>query len=165
MVCKVFQLLPATNSTSERSFSALRWQIKFYLRSSISQACMNHLMILHYHHAYTDSLDMKQVANEFISARDTHEAVFCDVHKNEYNVHFLEVSNFLYVVLQKTCSTSVYYRSDTKDINCNRSGMLIILLIFIIQSFGCDLTTSKLVALALIGYHIPILCVSFIHAM
>ena len=78
VVCEVFQLLiimPARNSTSERSFSALR-QINSYLRSSMSQARMNHLMMLHYHQAYTDSLDMKQVANEFISARDTREAVF-----------------------------------------------------------------------------------------
>ena len=77
-VCKVFQLLiimPATNSTSEWSFSALR-RIKSYLRSSMSQARMNHLMMLHYHQAYADSLDMKQVANEFISVRDTREAVF-----------------------------------------------------------------------------------------
>ena len=76
MVCKVFQLLiilPATNSTSEQSFSALRRRIKSYLRSSMSQAHANHLIILHCHQAYTD---MKQVASEFISARDTREAVF-----------------------------------------------------------------------------------------
>ena len=78
MVCKVFQLLvimPATNCTSERSFSALR-RIKSYLRSSMSQARMNHLMILHYHQTFTDTLDMKQIANEFISARDARETVF-----------------------------------------------------------------------------------------
>lgn len=43
MVCRIFQLLllmPATNS--ERSFSALR-RIKTYLRSTMSQASMNHL--------------------------------------------------------------------------------------------------------------------------
>ena len=72
----MFQLLiilPATNSTSEPSFSALMWRIKSTLKSSMSQARANHLMILHYHQAYTD---MKQVASEYISARDTREAVF-----------------------------------------------------------------------------------------
>ena len=49
------------------------WRIKSTLKSSMSQARANHLMILHYHQAYTD---MKQVASEYISARDTREAVF-----------------------------------------------------------------------------------------
>ena len=50
-VCRLFQLLivlPATNATSERSFSALR-RVKSYLRSTMTQARLNHLMILHYH--------------------------------------------------------------------------------------------------------------------
>ena len=42
----------------------------------MSQARMNHLMILHYHQTFTDTLDMKQIANEFISARDARETVF-----------------------------------------------------------------------------------------
>ena len=49
-VVRLFQLLvtlPATNATSERSFSALR-RIKSYLRSTMSQVRLNHLMILHY---------------------------------------------------------------------------------------------------------------------
>ena len=77
MVCLAFQLLlvmPATNATSERSFSALR-RIKTYLRSTMSQARLNHLMVLHYHQDFTDNLDMKLVANDFISARVTHECI------------------------------------------------------------------------------------------
>ena len=49
--CRSFQLLivlSATNTTSERPFSALRC-IKSYLRSTMTQARLNHLMILHYH--------------------------------------------------------------------------------------------------------------------
>ena len=67
-VCKLFQLLmilPATNATSERSFSALR-RIKSYLRSTMTQARLNHLMILHYHQDITDSLDLNSIANEYI---------------------------------------------------------------------------------------------------
>ena len=55
-VCKAFQLLlviPATNATSERSFSALRW-VKSYLRSTMHQARLNHLMLLYYHQDLTD---------------------------------------------------------------------------------------------------------------
>ena len=64
-VCRLFQLLlilPATNATSERSFSALR-RIKSYLRSTMTQARLNHLMLLHYHQDITDQLDLR--ANEY----------------------------------------------------------------------------------------------------
>ena len=73
MVCWTFQLLiimPATNATSERSFSALI-RIKTYLRSTMSQARLNHLMVLHYHQDWTDSLDLKEVGNDFISANES----------------------------------------------------------------------------------------------
>ena len=73
MVCRAFQLLlimPATNATSERSFSALR-RIKTYLRSTMSQARMNHLMILNYYQDLTDSLDLKEVGNDFIGANES----------------------------------------------------------------------------------------------
>ena len=56
-VVRLFQLLvilPATNATSERSFSALR-RIKSYLRCTMSQARLNHLMILHYHQEMTSA--------------------------------------------------------------------------------------------------------------
>ena len=70
-VCRVFQLLlilPATNATSERSFSALR-RIKSWLRSRMPQARLNHLMILHYHQDLTDSLDVKCIANEYVAKK------------------------------------------------------------------------------------------------
>lgn len=73
MVCQAFQLLlviPATNATSERSFSALR-RIKTYLRSTMTQARMNHLMILNYYQDLTDSLDLKEVGNDFIGANES----------------------------------------------------------------------------------------------
>ena len=68
-------VLPATNATSERSFSALR-RIKNYLRSTMSQSCLNHLMLLYYHQDLTDELNMKEVANEFISAKEQLNTVF-----------------------------------------------------------------------------------------
>ena len=81
MVCKAFQLLlviPATNSTPERSFSALR-RIKSYLRSTMTQARLNHLMVLHYHQDLTDELDMKQVANDFYQCKGITYECICNV--------------------------------------------------------------------------------------
>ena len=59
--------MPASNATSERSFSALR-HIKTYLRSTMGQERLNNLMLLHIHKEITDDLDLKDVATEFISA-------------------------------------------------------------------------------------------------
>ena len=67
-VCKIMKLIlimPATNSTSERSFSALR-RLKTYLRNSMTQQRLNNLMVLHVHKDLTDSLDLKAVDIEFI---------------------------------------------------------------------------------------------------
>ena len=79
MVYKVFELLlimPATNSISEMSFSALK-TIKTYLSSTISQSRINQLVLLHYHESFTDSLDdTKQVDNDFITANESCITVF-----------------------------------------------------------------------------------------
>ena len=78
MVCQGFHILlvmPATNCTSERSFSALR-RIKSYLRSNMTQACLNHLLLLHYHQDQTDSLDLKEIGNSFISSKDICKTTF-----------------------------------------------------------------------------------------
>ena len=42
-VLKLILVMPATNASSERSFSALR-RIKTYLRNTMSQARLNHIM-------------------------------------------------------------------------------------------------------------------------
>ena len=77
-VCRLFQLLmilPATNATSERSFSALR-RVKSYLRSTMTQARLNHLMILHYHQDMTDRLDLKSIANKYITKNEARRSTF-----------------------------------------------------------------------------------------
>ena len=58
-------VIPSTNATSERSFSAMR-RVKMYLRSTMSQDRLNHIVLLHCHKDTTDSLDLIAVANEFI---------------------------------------------------------------------------------------------------
>ena len=66
---KLLLILPATNATSERSFSALR-RVKTYLRSTMSQERLNNLMVLHVHKEKTDKLDLKLVCQEFVSGRE-----------------------------------------------------------------------------------------------
>jgi len=67
---KILLFIPATNATSERTFSALRW-IKTYkkLRTTMSQARLNHLIVLHVHRDRTDDLVLKKVATEFCASR------------------------------------------------------------------------------------------------
>jgi hypothetical protein len=72
---RILLVIPATNATSERSFSALR-RIKTYLRSTMTQERLNNLMVLHIHKNRTDALDLKQVANEFSVSRERRRCVF-----------------------------------------------------------------------------------------
>lgn len=67
--------MPATNATSERSFSALR-RVKTYLRNTMSQQRMNNLMLLHVHKDVVDSLDLKSVANDFVMDSEHRQKIF-----------------------------------------------------------------------------------------
>ena len=65
-VCNLMRLIlvmPATNATSERSFSALR-RVKRYLRSTMLQERLNYLMLLHVHKDRTDMLCLKSAVND-----------------------------------------------------------------------------------------------------
>ena len=62
-------------SVSERPFSAIRC-IKTYLRSTMSQEYLNHIMILHIHKELTDTLDLNYVGNEFHTKSDHRKAKF-----------------------------------------------------------------------------------------
>ena len=71
-VCRVGRLLlvmPATNATSERSFSVLR-RLKSYLRSTMSQPRLNHVMVLSIYKGLLDELDLYAVANEFVGSSE-----------------------------------------------------------------------------------------------
>ena len=65
VVLKLVLVMPATNATSERSFSTLR-RLKTYLRNSMTQQRLNNLMVLHVHKDLTDRLDLASIVNEFI---------------------------------------------------------------------------------------------------
>ncbi len=75
LLIKLVLLMPATNAVSERSASAMR-RIKTYLRSTMTQQRMNNVMILHIHKHLTDSLDLKEVLNEFVTANDERRKYF-----------------------------------------------------------------------------------------
>ena len=64
-LAKQILALPATNATSERSFSAIK-HIKSYLRSTTSGNRLNHCMLLHVHCKNTDQLHMIEIAKEFV---------------------------------------------------------------------------------------------------
>ena len=68
-------VMPATNATSERSFSALK-RVKTFLWSSMKQSRLNHLMLLHVHKDITDNLDLVDCANDFVSANEHRQQVF-----------------------------------------------------------------------------------------
>ena len=72
---KLILVIPATNAVSERSFSALR-RLKSWLRTTITQACLNWCMILHVHKERTDSLNMDIVANDFVSQNSSRMNIF-----------------------------------------------------------------------------------------
>ena len=72
---KLILVMPATNVTSERSFSALK-HVKTYLRSSMTQSRLNHLMILHVHKEMRDSLDLIHCANDFVGSSEHRLGVF-----------------------------------------------------------------------------------------
>jgi hypothetical protein len=63
-VLKLVLVMPATNSTSERSFNTLR-RIKTYIRSTMRQDRLNDLMILHVHKEKTDEMNLQSVARDF----------------------------------------------------------------------------------------------------
>ena len=72
---KLILVAPATNATSERSFSALR-RLKTYLRSTMSQERLNHCAVLHIMKGECDKLSLVDIAAEFVSAKDYRSSVF-----------------------------------------------------------------------------------------
>ena len=72
---RLLLVMPATNAQSERSFSAVR-RLKTYLRSSMTQQRLNHLMLLHIRKCHTNNLDLIDVANDFIDGNEHRKNFF-----------------------------------------------------------------------------------------
>ena len=64
---KLILAMPATNAISNRSFSVLK-RIKSYLRATMTQKRLNHLVLIHVHAHRGRRNDMKlnNIANDFV---------------------------------------------------------------------------------------------------
>ena len=61
--------MPATNAVSERSFSAMR-RLKTYLRSTMCQCGLNHVMLLNINQENLDKLTIDVIAKEFVRGNE-----------------------------------------------------------------------------------------------
>ena len=74
-IVKLILVMPATNATSERSFSALR-RLKTWLLTTTCQARLNWCMLLHVHKQRTDSLPLKETVNDFVTCNESRMRLF-----------------------------------------------------------------------------------------
>lgn len=72
---QLFLTIPVTTATSERTFSAMR-RLKNYLRSSMTQERLNHVLLLHCHKSRTDNINLNSVASNFIAVNERREQFF-----------------------------------------------------------------------------------------
>ena len=73
--CQIPHLLivmPATNVASERSFSVM----KTYLRSTMKQPRLNHLMVLNVYKELLDNMDLKDIANQYVQGNEHRLTIF-----------------------------------------------------------------------------------------
>lgn len=68
-------VVPASSSTAERSFSALK-RLKSYLRTTMSQERLNHVTLLHVHKDLLDSVHIGKITAEFVSRKEYRRSVF-----------------------------------------------------------------------------------------
>ena len=74
-ILKLILVLPSTNATSERTFSAMR-RLKTYLRTTMKQERLNHLLLLHVHNDKTDGLECSEVAKAFVGDSEHRLTIF-----------------------------------------------------------------------------------------
>ena len=63
---RLYYTIPITSATAGRTFSTLR-RLKSYLRSTMSQKRLNHLIILHAYKHLTEQIDLQAIAVDFIN--------------------------------------------------------------------------------------------------
>ena len=66
---RLYLTVPMTSATAERTFSTLRC-LKTYLRSTMTQERLNHVILLHTHKDKTDEIDLTEIAKDFISSNE-----------------------------------------------------------------------------------------------
>ena len=74
-LAQMILVMPATNSVSKRSFSAMR-RLKTYLRSTMCQSRLNHIMLLNINKERVDKLELDSIANQFVQGSEHRLRVF-----------------------------------------------------------------------------------------
>ena len=72
---RLFLVIPVTSATAERSFSAMR-RLKTYLRSTMTAERLNSVTVLNVHKDMLDSVDNREILNEFVARNDTRTDIF-----------------------------------------------------------------------------------------
>ena len=71
----LYLTVPVTTATAERSFSVLN-RIKTYLRCTMTQQRLNHVIIPHIHKERLHLLDLKTICSDFISKNQNRKGFF-----------------------------------------------------------------------------------------
>ena len=71
----LYLTIPITTATSEKAFSTLQ-RVLTYLRSSMTEQRLNQCIILHTHKHLTDSINLAEIGNEFISSNSERKHYF-----------------------------------------------------------------------------------------
>ena len=72
---KLYLTIPVTTATAERTFSAMK-RLKTYLRSSMTQQRLNHVLILNSNKTRIENLDLVEIAKSFISVNERRSNYF-----------------------------------------------------------------------------------------
>ena len=72
---KIFIIMPATNTVSERSFSAMH-RLYTYLRTNMGSSRLNNTMLLNIYKARLDKLSKADVANDFVFESEYRQTLF-----------------------------------------------------------------------------------------
>ena len=82
ILAKLYLVNPATTATFERSFSRLR-RLKSYLRSTMTQSCLNHLFLMNMYQDIVDSLDMKTLSTSSSIVEMKNTEIHLTFYRNE----------------------------------------------------------------------------------
>ena len=74
-VVRLLMVVPASSAEAERSFSGLR-RLKTWLRSTTTQKRLNGMGVCHIHQERLDSLNKKDIAQQYIQGKDRRSEVF-----------------------------------------------------------------------------------------
>ena len=68
-ILKLYLIIPLSSATAERAFSSLR-RLKSYLRSTMTQKRLNHVVLLNTYKEQVDEISILDIAKEFISRNE-----------------------------------------------------------------------------------------------